>query len=153
MARQIKGKNGGTLIVPDKGESLNPNGRPRKLVSHINNELKEQGYEQVTKTHIIDAYQTLINLPLSKVAAIANKSILYKNEQNEVVYLHEGDNYPLLYRLVAKELLGRRGGEYLEKILDRAYGKPKNETEISGKDGQPINIIFNKSPGCEPIPD
>lgn len=29
--RKIKGKNGGTLTAMEKGETLNPNGRPKKL--------------------------------------------------------------------------------------------------------------------------
>lgn len=29
--RKIKGRNGGTLTVMEKGETLNPNGRPKKL--------------------------------------------------------------------------------------------------------------------------
>lgn len=31
MARQVPARNGGTLTRPDKGETMNPNGRPKKL--------------------------------------------------------------------------------------------------------------------------
>ena len=41
MATQVPARNGGTLTRPDKGETMNPNGRPRKYVS----QLKEQGYK------------------------------------------------------------------------------------------------------------
>jgi len=39
MAKQIKQQHGGSLTRPAKGETMNPNGRPRKYVSL----LKEQG--------------------------------------------------------------------------------------------------------------
>jgi hypothetical protein len=102
-----------------QGFDVNPQnaGRPKKLVSYINEQLKKEGYTVVTKSHILTAYQTLINLPLTKIAEIARK---------------EDDNYPILYKLVAKELLGKRGGEYLDKLLDRIIGKPKQEHELTG---------------------
>ena len=31
MAKQVPARNGGTLTRPDKGESMNPKGRPKKL--------------------------------------------------------------------------------------------------------------------------
>lgn len=31
MAKQVPARNGGTLTRPDKGETMNPNGRPKKL--------------------------------------------------------------------------------------------------------------------------
>ena len=99
-------------------ENINRKGQPRKLVSEINKQLKDEGYEIVTKVHILDAYQTVINLPLSKVADIAGK---------------ENDDYPILYKLVAKELLGKRGGEYLEKLLDRVIGRPTQTVESTGE--------------------
>jgi hypothetical protein len=39
--REIKGRNGGTLKVPEKGETANPNGRPKKFTT----ELAEHGYK------------------------------------------------------------------------------------------------------------
>lgn len=33
MAREAKGRNGGTLTVAEKGESINPNGRPKGAIS------------------------------------------------------------------------------------------------------------------------
>ena len=39
--KEIKGRNGGTLKVPEKGETANPNGRPKKFTTLM----KEQGYK------------------------------------------------------------------------------------------------------------
>jgi len=102
-----------------KGVSGNPNGRPRKLVSHINAELKEKGIEPISESQIREAFMMLINLELEEVKEIASTS----------------SNYPFIYKLIAKELIGRRGADMLEKILDRGIGKARNhvETEITFK--------------------
>ncbi len=100
-----------------KGQTGNPYGRPKKLVSLINQQLKNEGYSIVTKENILEACQILINLPYEKILDISKQ---------------KGTEYPILYTLVAKELLGKRGGEYLEKLLDRIIGKPKQSTELSG---------------------
>lgn len=97
-------------------QNINRQGKPRKLVNEINKQLKDEGYMTATKTEIIDAYQTIINLPLSKVREIADVN---------------NDNYPILYKLVAKELLGKRGGDYLDKLLDRII-RPKQDIDITG---------------------
>lgn len=105
-------------------QNINKNGRPPKLVSHLNAELKKEGYEPVSNAQIVDAYTTLLNLPLSKIkeiAAIAN------------------DDYPTIYKLVAKELMGKRGAEMLEKLLDRAYGKSVQRNDVTS-DGKEISI-------------
>lgn len=127
-----------------KGKSGNPNGRPKKLISHINSELKADGYEAAKKAQIDEAYLLMVNMPISKLAAIANKNIMYKDDDGNIIYLSEGDNYPMLYRLVAKELLGKRGADYLEKILDRSTGKPKQTLDIDHTtDGESINASNN----------
>lgn len=89
-------------------ENINRKGRPRKLISFVNTNLKKEGYKTASLDEVKEAYLTIINLPLSKIMDIARK---------------ENDEYPLLYKLIAKELTGKRGAEMLEKVLDRALGK------------------------------
>lgn len=108
-----------------KGQSGNPKGRPKKLVSHITEMLKKEGYDSVTANHIKDAYLTLINLPIKEVQDIASSSAK--------------QDYPLLYKLVAKELLGKRGAEMLEKLLDRSIGKSSSSVDITSN-GNTINL-------------
>ena len=96
-------------------------GRPKKLVSHLNDELKAEGFEPVSVGQVQDCYLTLINLPQAKLEDIAANQT----------------DYPFLYRIVARELLGNKGNDMLERLLDRGHGKAKNTTDIT-TGGQPI---------------
>lgn len=125
------------LILFKKGQTGNKNGRPRKLVSHINKELSDLGYEVCRMNDIKDAYLTLINLPLSEVSKIAAK---------------DTDDYPILYKLVAKELTGKRGMEMLDRLLDRAIGKAQTKVDVTS-DGNEIKqtpTIINLGSGIKP---
>lgn len=97
-----------------KGEVRNPNGAPRKLLSTINEELKQEGYERATQAHIIEAYEILVNLPEAKIKAIIADS-----------------DAPMLLRIVGKAMLSPKGTEMIEKILDRAHGKAKQQTDLT----------------------
>lgn len=119
------------LIPFVKGQSGNPNGRPRKLTSKINAELKRKGVERLTNGQMIDALRHMLNF--SRV---------------ELIEISKDKTLPILYSLVAKELLGKNGGRHLELILDRVFGKakPSQEELDSIKDNSPrVLIISNGS--------
>ncbi len=63
MPKKIAGRNGGTLIVPEKGETNNPNGRPRKYVSM----LKEQGYKLA---EVNDCIQAIMSMDMQELKAV-----------------------------------------------------------------------------------
>ena len=111
-------------------ENINRSGRPRKLISHINTELKADGYCPASLDEIKEAYLTLIQVPMSEIKEIADP---------------KKDNHPILYKLVAKELLGKRGMEMMERLLDRALGKPTNfnETKHEIDTSKNINITID----------
>ena len=90
-------------------------GRKPSLIKDINKQFAEQGFAQATVTDITGAYMTVVNLPLSKIIDIARK---------------ENDDYPLLYKLVARHLQTPKGMETLEKLLNRAIGMPKQEIKV-----------------------
>lgn len=90
----------------DKPERINKNGRPPKLIHHITAELKEKGYEPVTESQIIDAYNALLQLPESEVRAI-----------------DDDKSKPFFLRLVARWMQSARGMEMLDRIMDRSFGK------------------------------
>ena len=112
-----------------QGESGNPNGRPKKVVSKVLDELKEAG-EQVSKSAIFDIYQVMISLTMVKLKEIGND-----------------ETKPALYRILAKEILGKKGFEAIEKMLDRANGKPMVTQEII----QDITTGGDKLNGISPI--
>ena len=112
--------------IKNKGFDKNPNninrkGRPRRLVSSIVKELKEKGIAQVTPNDIIDIYESYLNLKSKEIAEIAN------NEDN-----------PYFARRVAKEMLSGKGFDIIERMIDRVHGKPKQATELTGKDGKDL---------------
>jgi len=112
--------------IKNKGFDKNPNninrkGRPRRLVSSIIQDLKEKGIVQVKATDIVEAFEMLFNLESKEIAEIAN------NDKN-----------PYFIRRVAKEMLSGKGFDIIERMIDRVHGKPKQATEITGKDGKDL---------------
>ena len=116
--------------IKNKGFDKNPNninrkGRPRRLVSSIIQDLKEKGIVQVKATDIVEAFEMLFNLESKEIAEIAN------NENN-----------PYFIRRVAKEMLSGKGFDIIERMIDRVHGKPKQATELTGKDGKDLIVNF-----------
>ena len=109
-----------------KGFDKNPNninrkGRPRRLVSSIIQDLKEKGIVQVKAIDIVEAFEMLFNLESKEIAEIANN-----------------DSNPYFIRRVAKEMLSGKGFDIIERMIDRVHGKPKQSTELTGKDGKDL---------------
>lgn len=105
-------------IIPHqwkKGQSGNPKGRPRLLVSSVIAELKERGVEQVSRSDVKEVFMMLVNL-----------------ETKEIEEIVKDKRQPALVRIVSKELLGGKGFEIIEKMLDRAMGKADSKIELSG---------------------
>ena len=132
MAKFKEGNKDGKLWK--EGESGNPNGRPKKLVSKVLDELKEEG-EQVSKSQVFDIYQIMISLTIPKLKEVAGD-----------------ESKPALYRILAKEILGKKGFEAIEKMLDRANGKPMQMQEIKQENiGNILQISFEGTTGVVPI--
>jgi hypothetical protein len=121
VSRKIQGRNGGTLVVPDKGETNNPNGRPRKYVSM----LKDQGY---ALSQINDTIQNMMAMDIEELKSVYDNpkaTILEKTIANAMVKsLQKGSLYSL------------------ETLLTRVYGKPKETSSVenSGK----IEFVITK---------
>lgn len=121
MAKQVPARNGGTLTRPDKGETMNPNGRPRKIISTLSG----IGYSH---SQINDTMMNIIALTLKEIKEI---------ETNE--------NCTALERTIAKAILNgaKKGSLYnLETLITRAMGKPK-ETQAVENTGT-IEVVFVK---------
>jgi hypothetical protein len=104
MATQVPGRNGGTLTRPDKGEVLNPNGRPKKLITLM----KDIGY---TKTQVEETMLSMLSL-----------------SRKELEKIDKGDEYTIMERTIAGALLkghDKNSLFNLEMLLTRSQGKPK----------------------------
>jgi hypothetical protein len=119
--KEIKGRNGGTLKVPEKGETNNPNGRPKKLVTLM----KEVGY---TKSQVEQTMVTMMGL-----------------SRKELEKIDKGEEYTILERTIAGALLkghDKNSLFNLEMLLSRAQGKPK-ETVDQNITEKSIKITLN----------
>lgn len=108
-----------------KGQILNPKGRPPKLITTTIKELKEQGYQPATAAQIKEASEVLITL-----------------DKDKLVEIGKDEMQPMYLRIVARELLGKKGLDVMNTILDRAHGKAKQSVEHSGG----IDTNFTVSP-------
>lgn len=98
------------------GQSGNPNGRPVKLFSQLAKEFRERGIERATPAHVSEAYEYLLALPLSEIIEISG------NPKTE-------NEYPVLIRLAAKEMIGKRSLEIIKEMLDRAHGRSRQSID------------------------
>ena len=105
-----------------KGEVANPNGRPNKYVSL----LKESGYKL---SEINDTIQAMMAMDMDELKSVwdnKHATILEKTTANAMMTsLKKGSLYSL------------------ETLLSRAFGNPKQMTELTGANSEPIQIIIN----------
>ena len=99
-------------------------GRRPIVFSEIALAFKASGIERATDAIVKEAFEYLLSLPLSEVIAIADSPKV----ENDL---------PSMYRLVAKEMIGKNGQRMIEQMLDRAHGKAKQSTDITSG-GEPI---------------
>jgi len=104
-------------------QPANP-GRKPKVFSALAKEFAEMGIEKASPHNVAEAYEYLLALPLSEVIKIAGNPKI----ENDM---------PSLFRLAAKEMMGKRGIEILKEMLDRAHGKPKQQHDLTSG-GAPI---------------
>lgn len=113
MGKLVKQKHGGALWHVAKGETSNPNGRPRKFIS----QLKKEGYKQ---SEIFDAIQVLISMQPDELQAV---------KTNPKATVLEITIATAILKSIQKGDLTS-----LETLLTRVFGKPKEKVE------QEINV-------------
>jgi len=119
MAKIVEQQHGGAIQVWEKGESGNPNGRPRKYVSL----LKEQGYKL---SEINDTIQNMMAMDLEELKGVfenTKATILEKTVANAM-----------------KKSLEKGSLYSIETLLTRVYGKPKEQMDINTDNK--IEIVF-----------
>lgn len=103
--------------------NINKNGRPPKLVSGIIKELESKGIERATSQQVIGSFEMLFNCTQEQL-------LLYANDKEQ----------PMLVRIVAKNMLDKKGFEIVEKMMDRAHGKAIQKTDLTSG-GEKIEIV------------
>lgn len=115
MVKIVKQPHGWSLRILEKWETANPNGPPRKGISLVNQELRDKGYEPARKQDIEETYLSMLQL---------GKSDLEKIEKDSTK--------PMLVRILAENMLGGKGFDIIERMLDRGIGKAMQREEITG---------------------
>ncbi len=110
MATQEKQAHGGSLTRPSKGETMNPNGRPRKYVTT----LTEMGYK---RSEINDTIQAMMAMTMK-----------------ELQEAYENPTATVLEKTIAGAMRKsiEKGTLYsMETLLSRVFGQPKQEVSAS----------------------
>lgn len=119
MAKKVAQQHGGVIQHWEKGESGNPNGRPKKYVTL----LKEYGYKLSEVNDTIQALMAMNIKELESVNENADSTILEKTIANAML----------------KSL--KKGSLYsLDTLLTRVYGKPKEQMDITSDNK--IEIVY-----------
>lgn len=105
-----------------KGQSGNPKGRPVKVFSAIARDFRERGIEKATDAVVKEAFEFLLALPVSEIIEMAGNPKI----ENDM---------PSLMRLMAKDMMGKKGLAAIKEMLDRAHGRPKQSVDHSGNIG------------------
>jgi hypothetical protein len=119
MAKIVEQEHGGAIQQWEKGESGNPNGRPRKYVSL----LKEHGYKL---SEINDTIQNMMAMDLEELKGV-----------------FENPKATILEKTVANAMKKslEKGSLYsIETLLTRVYGKPREQMDINTDNK--IEIVF-----------
>lgn len=112
------------LIPFVKGQSGNPNGRPKKFVTT----LKEQGYKM---SEVNDTIQAMMAMTLDELKAV------WENPEST-----------LLERTIANAMKKSmdKGSLYsIDTLLTRVYGKPKETAQISTDNKVIVEFVKGKT--------
>ena len=94
-------------------------GRKARVFSQLAKEWKEHGIEQATPEAVKEAFQYVLALHLLDVKDISGK---VEDETNDM---------PMVVRLAAKELLGKKSLDILREMLDRAHGRSRQNVDVT----------------------
>jgi len=123
------------LIPFKKGQSGNPNGRPKKIETVLKDHFLAEHNIKLTKSQTQDIVKTL----LSKT-------------RSELMELAKDESLPFWVALIANKASRdfKKGSIHILDVLwDRVYGKPKEEVEQTINGGKPeiIEVVIHRPDG------
>lgn len=115
---------GGSLVRPAKGQTMNPNGRPRKYVST----LRDQGYKLA---EINDCIQVMMAMTVDELREA------FENKQATVLE-------KTIAAAIKKSI--EKGSLYsIETLLTRVYGKPKETVDMDVQGEVHVTLNLNNT--------
>lgn len=123
---KIKQKHGGALLKPAKGETSNPNGRPKNALTSIMEYIEKEYGKPIPKAESIRLLEYIETLPVAELASFVKDDKLPAIVQAYGRLLLTGDQKDMR-RVSAAEL-----------IKDRVHGKPKQTLDHTTK-GESLN--------------
>tara|TARA_R110000803_G_scaffold152067_2_gene217135 strand:+ start:150 stop:536 length:387 start_codon:yes stop_codon:yes gene_type:complete len=120
--------NNDNLIPYKKGQSGNPNGRPRKSFASINLELEAKGVKRLSKADLLDAY-----------------ALIFNSTEDDLKELAKDANTPYALKIIILELNNSKSrNKAMQDFRDYTFGKAQENKDITtnGDSLIPNQIVF-----------
>ena len=126
--REVITAKGWRLKVMEKWETLNPNWRPKKWISLVNQQLKDKGYDPASKKDIEETYLQMLQLT-----------------ETELKKLFMDPTQPMLIKILESNMSNTsKNFDVVEKMLDRWIGKSIQSVQAAIMMKQVDNPLDNR---------
>ena len=125
------------LIPYKKGQSGNPNGRPKKSFASINAELEAKGITKLSKTDLLDAYALIFN------TSEADLKIIAADKET-----------PYALKIIILEMNDKKTkGKAIADYRDYCFGRAMQNTDITSGGEKLVQNIISLGAGIKPKED